>query len=428
MHGYVSAQKSEGLFMKSRYIHELVKGTLQVVDGVLGSSLLLNPLETALKEYITPNMQWIGKFCGTFSLATKHLTSTSSLLQLWTHEWKRFTVDPLPNGTLKSRLMWSFKKMLNEIDQESWGLDSGWLQSMIDGIEVTTGDIWVNASYLTSTAYRLEQDFGSFDEYDANDSVYRPVALHPDIPLKNHVDSGGATSLELGTSFSFNEVLDLPDLVGASDVRAVLYSEAFSYVLRLVRLLSTVGTNILLPSHVGSHVVQALKLASAICHMKFFVFDCKDKRDVSMQAPSPQTLHSNDFKTFLKQSLLAVGGFKVVKSQHFKNNQQTQVNRHVKYLCVPSEKIMMVVTSSQLMSDEDRRLLQYTVDLDNPCLIFNNREITGDSFDLVDACRVLNSCVHELLSYPCTVTLRYANLCTHNRSHCSSANKLRNRR
>ena len=400
LHGFVATQKSDGLFMKSKYIHELVKGTLNVVDSVLSSEIQLNTVEQAMKSYIIPNLQWIGKFCGTFSLATRHLSSTSSLLQLWTHEWKRFTLDPLPNGILKSRLMWSFKKKLNEIDQESWGLDSGWLQSVIDGIEVSTDDVWMNSNILMSAAARMEQDHGmssnDFDD-DPNEggeaSIYRPVVLQPSTCNGAKVMDSQTGS---GIPFSFNDVLVLPDFVGVSDVRTVLYPEAFSYVLRLVRLLSSVGTNIIMPSHVGSHVVNALKLASCICHMKLFIYDCKDKRDITVQSPSAQTLYGNDFKSFLKHSLLSVGGFQEKVNKDFKSSvyhQQTQNSRHVLYSCIPAVNILMVITSSQLMSDDDRRMLQYTVDLDNPCLIFDNREITG-----------IENCLNALLSnVSCTI-------------------------
>jgi hypothetical protein len=392
LHGFKGTDASESLFTKSKYIHELVRGTLQVVDGVLTSDLQLNPIEKSLKEYVTPNLQWIGKFCGTFSLATRHLSSTSSLLQLWTHEWKRFTLDPLPNGALKSRLMWSFKKKLNEIDQVSWGLNSGWLQHLIDSVEVTTDEIWMNPSLLTSAVYRLSDNGGSGSGSSDSASVYRPVEFHPDIPLGSEdtldvdtlpLDNANLISpvgSGISSSLSMNEVLLIPAFIGATDMRSVLYPEAFSYVLRIVRLLSSVGSNIILPSHVGSHAVQALKLAASICHMKFFIYDCKDKREVSTVTPSALTLHSNDFKSFLKYSLLKVGGFTEVIAPNIKASvhyQQTQGNIHVEYTCVPPEKVLMVVTSTQLMSDNDRRLLQYAVDLDNPCLIFDNREITG---------------------------------------------------
>ena len=389
LHGFTGSQPSNSLFMKSKYIQELVKGTLQVVDGVLslGSELHLSPLEGALVNYISPTLQWIGKFCGTFSLATKHVHSTSSLLQLWTHEWKRFTLDPLPDGILKSRLMWSYKKKLNEIDQDSWGLDSGWLQDTIDKIEVDTDDVWMNTNNLTSAAYRMEDGKEEEEEGEASEgsrkisSIYRPVEFRSGNNTNSRKrESEADATFGTGMSFSFNQVLVLPNVIGTSDVRSILYPEAFSYVLRIVRLLTSVGSNILLPSPVGSHAVQALKLASCICNMKFFIYDCKDKREVSVQVPSAQTLYSSDFKSFLKESLLMVGGFKEVIAPNLKGSvhyQKTQATRHVQYSCVPAEKVLMVVTSTQLMSDADRRLLQYTVDMDNPCLIFDNREITG---------------------------------------------------
>lgn len=399
VHGNTGVQRSDSLFLNGKYLQELVKGTLYVMDSVLSSGLLLSPLEHSLQHYITPNLQWIGRFCGTFSLATKHLNSTSSLLQLWTHEWKRFTLDPLPNGVLKSRLMWSFKKKLNEIDQNSWGLDSGWLQNTIDKIEVNTDDIWMNANCLMSAAYRMEGEGRKGDEENNISSIYRPVEFRADIPVKGQGDNNDGhadANLGAGSSFSFNQVLVLPNFVGTHDVRAVLYPEAFSYVLRIVRLLSSVGTNIILPSHVGSHAVQALKLASCICDMKFFIFDCKDKCEVSAQLPSPQTLYSNDFKSFLKESLLAVGGFKEVIAPNIKGSVQykkTQASRQVQYTCVKADKVLMVVTSTQLMSDEDRRLLQYAVDQDNPCLIFDNREITGPSPAITVCCPALFPCI-----------------------------------
>ena len=133
--------------------------------------------------------------------------------------------------------------------------------------------------------------------------------------------------------------------------------------------------------------------------MKFFIYDCKDKRDITVQSPSAQTLYGNDFKSFLKHSLLSVGGFQEKVNKDFKSSvyhQQTQNSRHVLYSCIPAVNILMVITSSQLMSDDDRRMLQYTVDLDNPCLIFDNREITG-----------IENCLNALLSNVlCTILTR----------------------
>ena len=371
LHGYNGDLKSDGLYSKSRYVNELVTGTLQVMDKVLCNNLRLNPLEHALKKYITPNLQWIGNFCGTFSLATKHLTSTASLLQLWTHEWKRFSVDPLPNGNLKSRVLWSYKKYLNEIDQGMWSLNTGWLRQLIDGIDCDAEEVWINSNLLTSTAYRLQDNVGADGDCL---SIYRPVELSKMTPINSHSDDKAA-HMEI----SFDEVLVVPNFAGTSDMRAILYPEAFSYVLRIVRLLTSVMTNIVLPCHVGSHAQQALKLASCICDMKLYQFDCKDKPEVSYQNPSHQTLYSNDFRYFLKETLLTVGGFKKVASPNFQGSVQHQsIQRRVEYSCVSSSKVLMVVTSVQLMSDDDRRLLQYIVDLDNPCLIFDNEEITGD--------------------------------------------------
>lgn len=369
--GAVEAMLQGGQNTLRKNIQELVRSTLYVADVVLSIDQPLSPLEKSLKQCIVPNLRWIGKFCSAFSLATQHLTSTSSLLQLWTHEWKRLTLDPLPNGALQSQLRRSFQKKLHEIDQELWGLDSTWLQALA---EMSSEDVWLDTQLLQSAAYRSGSSAGSGS---VGSPLYLPVQFLSDAPPQLPTDKGAGCSLE-ERSGSFDQELVMPNMIGIADVRAVLYPEAFSNVLRLVRLLASMSTNIFLPSHVGSHASQALKLASCICDMKYFAFDCKDKREISSLKPSAQTIYSNDFRSFLKQSLLTVSGFKEAASPSSKGGMNmTHASRPVQYSCVTENRVLMVVCSTQLMSDHDRRLLQYAVDLDNPCLIFDNREISG---------------------------------------------------
>jgi hypothetical protein len=82
----------------SKYIRELVDFTLGSIGHVIKSENQFSGLEKSLMPFCKANLSLVTRMCGPLYLAAKQLSQPVDLLHLWTHEWKRNVLDPLPAG------------------------------------------------------------------------------------------------------------------------------------------------------------------------------------------------------------------------------------------------------------------------------------------------------------------------------------------
>jgi hypothetical protein len=348
-------------------------------------------------------------------------------------------------GGLRSRLMWSWKGRLNRIDAMSWGVSTEELQLLADNVDTAVQEqVWVGSDVLygendmgalpslveeESNSQILQEDSieastgrsGSYVSTFMDDDELNRLRLAQRAALskqQNRRPSGGhlatprpgASTFRRGsgsssTSFSFDEVaspavgheeavsmpLDLPSIPGSHDLRTVTFSQAMALVLKLVRILSITGGNVLLMGNTGNAAQIGIHLAATMCDMKLMSFDCKGSCADVDTIPCEDSFMSLDFKRFLKLTVLTACGFRRADTQHFSYRHKPaadgdeassfQSTKHAVYESFTPQRVLLVVNSGQLMSSSDRQRLMSAVYSHNPCELFTEVELEGDNCD-----------------------------------------------
>lgn len=369
------AMSSAEYVAMSKHIAELTAKTVKL-SRILEHSKQdssVTPLEFSVIPIITLNINSISKLCLSLYAGRDNIKSTGNLLQLWSHEWKRHFVDPLPLGTLRSKVCWAVKSQLNSIDTRRWSVTTNLLHALTEEMDNMADTVWINTNVLNRQEHCIH----------GNDlSCYEPL-------LMTNVVSRGIAETEEGNpseSGYANLLLRMPKLHGLNnDVRSVLYPQAMSFVLRLVRVLKSLRSNVVMPNYTGSQTKIALQLAARLCDISVCTFDVKYKDGAVAVAATEQAQVSLELSRFLKNvSLLSCGMLRLQGDPvRLTNPMQKEQKNHqiisgpVTFKLVEPVKVLMVINGGQLLSERDKRLVVSLCELKDPCMIFEDAELTG---------------------------------------------------
>ena len=88
------------------------------------------------------------KFCTALGHGAPAVSNKGGLLELYTHEWERIFVDPLPSGKQRERMVSLFTGHLRDLDASAWYLSDEWITNVITRIGTSHAPVWANASLL----------------------------------------------------------------------------------------------------------------------------------------------------------------------------------------------------------------------------------------------------------------------------------------
>jgi hypothetical protein len=382
----------------TKHLRDLTSLTLSITENIKRNENIYTPLEKSILKNTIPQMTMIQRLCCSFYSGSKSLRTTSNLLHLWSHEWKRNVMDPLPYGGLKQRYQWAWREKMNRMDVVSWNISPRWLQAYMDEFNQNSDAIWMNGNLLTTSASQtpppspprpsqesqLSESFGAPTEaatleldysplrFDLStfDQIYNPHYYHP--PTDSSVGAAaGATEATTKPVAATVTELHIPDSTGMNNLRSVMYPHAMSNILRMLRIMNSTTLNILLLSGVGSCIRTGLKIVAALSSYSLHFFDCCN-RPISLSNGLSEDLRiSFDIQRFLKNILLEAAGFQCSPDA---SNSRTGVFVYQKII---PKKILAVLFSSQLLSLHDRKLLLCVMNMSDPSSLFTDAEILG---------------------------------------------------
>lgn len=348
----------------TKLLRELTSFTLSVANTIRKNENICTPLEKSILKNTLPQITFIKRLCSSFYCAARHLTTTSSLLHLWCHEWKRNVVDPLPYGGLKQRYQWAWREKLNRVDVITWNLSPRWLQSFMEEFNQSSDPIWANCNLFESQCLMNSQFQKEPLELD-----YLPLRF--DISKFDHLynphNNPNGSNEEL-VDLHENTELDIPDSTGMNNLRSVMYPHAMSNVLRMLRILNSTNSNILILSGVGSCIRTGIKVAAAFSGLRPYFFDCANRPMSLAHGVSEDLRIAFDIQRFLKNVILEAAGYCYSVDQK---------SRGVMYERIPPKKILAVIFSSQLLSSIDRKKLLCIMNKSDPSSLFTDAEILG---------------------------------------------------
>lgn len=336
--------------------------TLVLCDRMISSadSVLTTPLEKAARSVVDMNINLVARFCASLRLGSSKVSDPGALMQLFAHEWKRYFLDPLPDGAQRERYVALLRSELEQLDATRWYVSAAWMESLISRMGAHDDEVWVDSSVLSQHSIPgRESDAGSAAIVD-----YRYIPF-----IIKSVDSCDSSSEDGRRTFESK---------GDFHTTSCLYPSAMRMVMRLIRILKSVGNHVLLSGFMGTTRLKALHLAATFCEYKFCSFDVKDSFEIADSGQSDRAAMSFQFKRFLKSCLLRMAGFRNVRGDLEDSlfNPFHQVYS-VTYKSVPPEKVLVCVTNGQCLSLQDRRDLMLLVDYEDPTGIFESFEITA---------------------------------------------------
>ena len=373
-------------------------------------------LEKALRTLIVVDIGMASRFCTSLGLGAAVVRDNGSLLQLYVHEWRRYFLDPLSSGSQRDRLISLFCSNLDHADPREWSVSDNWMQNLISSFKESKESIWVNQNLLSSqrTAGEVSPSYRPFELNHLIAEQSQPMLLS-DIThsLEETVEElANATAPARNPQKSIAEaeehdsepnatpqdrVVEVNELSSDFLPQAILYPAAFSNLLKLIRVLSSMKSNILLSGFHGTTRPTALTLAGKICGFKLRNFDVKDSADFVDVNPSDRALTAFSFKKFLKSVVWQAAGFKKLRadeSMHHDNLEQQQQQPKqlppqgskaapapetrssvLGFELVEADKVLFVVSGSQQLSQSDRRLLFRVIECGDPCFLFEDGEL-----------------------------------------------------
>lgn len=403
-------------------INELSKLTLQISQRFISSVdfALTTLLERKIRQTILLDISAVERFCLNLRYGANHITNPGGLLQLYVHEWKRFFVDPLPFGSQRDRIIHLFNEQLDFLDEKTWSVTRDWLQSMKDDLINSTDRVWTNALVFKSTSTKPAISLNSAPKVSSlltttsslRKTLHKPSERTlenneiPDHSLKEcympvEFDlTGTSKSLNSGifnpSTRTYNSLFaqdkdgdedssqkkfEFSSLLSKSEINSILYPSAFSLLLRIIRIISNAGKNVLLVGYPSATRKISLLLAAKVCDLEPCIFVSKEVNGVLEMPPSEVTSNSMNLKKFLKDCVLkAIGLMELPPSETSINinpNGNEGINHTVDYGIIPSQKLLIIFDAAHQLTTDERRVLLELLNNRDPTPLFANAEIQG---------------------------------------------------
>ena len=176
--------------------------------------------------------------------------------------------------------------------------------------------------------------------------------------------------------------------------RALLYPRALSMILRLVRALANVRSNVMLFGFPGSSREKAMKIAAKLCGFILRTFDVKETFGSPMElSASIRAQMVTSFRRYLKNCILHAAGFYVTTRMDQSANDaagavgekglgggavgtsSTIIGASDSISIVEPERMLLFITGAQELQASDRLTLLYLMDSGNPMMMFEENEI-----------------------------------------------------
>lgn len=392
-----------GLTMINLCLRDLSSATVAIMKMLTNTSKSqesgLSVLEGSQRKLLFMSMPVIRRLCATLSISRQLITSQVSLLQLWVHEWKRNYLDVFPHGVQRNRVVEMLQEQLDKIDIKKWRISPTTYQSLVSDVEVATGSVWVDVDRLlrrTSTVPAIvvekrpeslqvieeeESEDESVESSGASKYFYRytPVAMFSpedrNLTEAGDYDSSaedGRQSRARGDHEAINCVPLRLNLPSSLSLLSVMYPAAVAMMLRIVRILTSISSHVVLSGFVGSSRLPVLHLAANIIDYGIEVYEVSNcLKATEFNSYSSYSSISLDFSSFLKHCVLRVCGIKLM------DNVGSFFGPAV-FTSAPSASVLAAVTSAQLLSSAERQTLLNVIEGDYAAL-FQNREIEGTS-------------------------------------------------
>ena len=114
-------------------------------------------LEKSLRNMLSLDIGMTNKFCTALGHGAPAVSNKGGLLELYTHEWERIFIDPLPSGKQRERMVTLFTNNLRDLDASAWYLSDEWLENVIARIATSHAPVWANANFVGVTSSEMEK-------------------------------------------------------------------------------------------------------------------------------------------------------------------------------------------------------------------------------------------------------------------------------
>jgi hypothetical protein len=376
-------------------IADLSRITLNTCLRMISSSdlILTTPLERVVRTITLLDISLVSQFCLSLCYGSVHIKNPGGVLQLFSHEWKRFFLDPLPQGAQRDRVIGHIEEYLDNLDEKTWAISREWLNDIKDELRASSDRVWTNASIFKQRApLGIVSDKENVSA--GGNELYLPVSVDPiatELFIKSGTWNGQTKSYEdehtISDLIGHSEIntIDMKDSLNDTEIKSILFPSAVTLLLRMVRILSVTGKHLLVVGYPGSTKRSALLLAAKICQFDTRLFTAKESQSAA-DSCSDQALQAFNFKSFLKSSVLRSAGFsEPITLDDYENSISDMMNAshgmlyagQVYYDQVKEEKLAIVIDEIEQLKAEDKRRLLHIIDYDDPTSLFDDAEILG---------------------------------------------------
>lgn len=381
-------------------VADLSRITLNVCMRMVSSAdlLLTTSLERTVRSMISLDTSLVSKFCLSLRYGSEHVKNPGGLLQLYVHEWKRYLLDPLPQGAQRDRVITLLTEYMDNLDEKTWSISHDWMKDLKDELLANVDRVWTNANVFKS-ALRLDIT-GEDYHIEAANEKYLPMSLDVSStdrylrsgawnPTTKLFDEEQTMAAIIGTdneSHTTQRSITVEDGISDIDVKCVMYPAALTLLLRMVRILSVAGKHMIIAGYPGSSKMTAVLLAAKICHLQSRHYVAKESQSAT-DTCCERAAQAFDFKLFIKRAVLRVAGFSnPIVAEDFENGADMFATSHgvllpgqVYYDALPSEKVVIVVDEAQQLNTEARKWMLHLLDYSDPSGLFDDSELQGES-------------------------------------------------
>ena len=128
-------------------ITELSRFTMNMCSKMISPSdhSLTCPIERAVRSLVLLDVSLVARFCTSLRFGCSNVNNPGGLLQLYTHEWKRYFLDPLPDGAQRQRIVQLLCDQVDSIDEQRWAVSADWLKALQEDFAAYKDRVWTDS-------------------------------------------------------------------------------------------------------------------------------------------------------------------------------------------------------------------------------------------------------------------------------------------